>query len=93
MTLIEQIANHYGLKDQCDQTIEEMAELTVAIRKFWRYSGYDADTSNALKENIVEEIADVGIMLDQLQILFDVEKEVKVVRAEKLLRQKERMKA
>lgn len=81
------------MKDQCDQTIEEMAELTVAIRKFWRYSGYDAETINALKENIVEEIADVGIMLDQLKILFDVETEVSVIRAEKLLRQKERMKA
>lgn len=81
------------MKDQCDQTIEEMAELTVSIRKFWRCSGYDAETINALKENIVEEIADVGIMLDQLKILFDVETEVSVIRAEKLLRQKERMKA
>nr|DAE34607.1 MAG TPA: nucleoside triphosphate pyrophosphohydrolase [Caudoviricetes sp.] len=93
MTLIEQIANHYGLKDQCDQTIEEMAELTVALRKFWRYSGYDAEKINSLKYNITEEIADVGIMLDQLKILFDVEKDVSVIRAEKLLRQKERMKA
>lgn len=81
------------MKDQCDQTIEEMAELTVALRKFWRYSGYDAEKINSLKYNITEEIADVGIMLDQLKILFDVEKDVSVIRAEKLLRQKERMKA
>lgn len=28
------IANHYGLRPQSDQTIEEMAELTLALRKF-----------------------------------------------------------
>lgn len=47
MTLIEQIANHYGLKVQCDQTIEEMAEwkksqtleLCLINFKFYSMSG------------------------------------------------------
>ena len=33
---IEFIANHYGYDAQSRQCIEEMAELTQAINKFWR---------------------------------------------------------
>jgi len=92
MRLIEQIARHYGIEPQCRQTIEEMAELTQAITKFWKYGGDDAQQLRGLKNAIAEEIGDVEIMLEQLKILFRIESDVAEHRAFKLIRQLERMK-
>ena len=44
--------------------IEEMAELTKALAKNFRSD--DAETV----ENVVEEIADVEIMMDQLRVIY-----------------------
>lgn len=92
MRLIEQIARHYGIEPQCRQTIEEMAELTQAITKFWKYGGDDAQQLRGLKNAIAEEIGDVETMLEQLKILFRIESDVAEHRAFKLIRQLERMK-
>ena len=48
--------------------IEEMAELTKALCKVKRVSC--AAEAKAVLENVVEEMADVQIMLDQLRIIF-----------------------
>ena len=92
MRLTEQIARHYGIEPQSRQTIEEMAELTQAITKFWKYGGDDAQQLRGLKNAIAEEIGDVEIMLEQLKILFRIESDVAEHRAFKLIRQLERMK-
>ena len=73
-----------------------MAELTRAINKFWRKDlkcGYGAieesglDKQSAAYINLVEEIADVEIMLEQMkEMLFCVER-VDGIREEKLERQ------
>lgn len=91
MKPIEQIARHYGIEPQSRQTIEEMAELTQAITKFWRYTGDDAQQLKWLKNAIAEEIGDVEIMLEQLKILFGIESDVAECRAFKLIRQLERI--
>lgn len=91
MKVIEVIARHYGIETQCRQTIEEMAELTQAITKFWRYSGTDANKLHSLTAHIAEELADVEIMIEQLKILFDVRNEVSETKTGKLLRQLERI--
>lgn len=59
------IARHYGYKAQARQLIEEMAELTQAICKIERY-GFQEDYS----ANLIEELADVSIMVEQLKILM-----------------------
>jgi len=92
MRLIEQIARHYGIEPQCRQTIEEMAEPTQPLTKFWKYGGDDAQQLRGLKNAIAEEIGDVEIMLEQLKILFRIESDVAEHRAFKLIRQLERMK-
>ena len=61
----------YGLEEQCDQAKEEMAELVVAISKWWRGAGkgqpLHADIAlDVLRENIADEIADVLITMDEL---------------------------
>lgn len=79
---IKKIARHYGYEAQSRQCIEEMAELTQAINKYWRkdlqcgkypcnpWDGYMPDGSKEY-QNILEEIADVQIMLEQMKFLLD----------------------
>lgn len=73
---IEKIAEHYGFANQTRQLFEEMAELTVAINKYHRHTSMedksisDYVSEHFLKENIIEEIADVQIMLWQMQTFF-----------------------
>lgn len=58
----------YGAPAQMDMAVEEMAELTKALCKVKRVSC--AAEAKAVLENVVEEMADVQIMLDQLRIIF-----------------------
>ena len=74
-----------GLQNQLDQTQEECAELITAISKFRRKNGDPVS-----KHHVIEEIADVMIMLMQLDILFghdNIKKEIN----EKLARSHERL--
>ena len=64
--------------------LEELAELQDALCKHKRGRRTTAD--------IAEEIADVGIMLDQMKLYFRVEEEVKAQRARKTARVEERLK-
>lgn len=66
---LKQIANILGYVEQSMQLIEEMAELTQSINKFRRYKTEDT------KNNLIEEIADVSIVLYQLAYLLPVDKE------------------
>lgn len=65
---IAEIADTYGLNPQIDIAIEEMAELTKELLKY-RRSKESADAA-AVTKNIVEEMADVQIMLLQLDYLL-----------------------
>lgn len=87
---IVSIAEHYQYLSQSRQLIEEMAELTVAINKWWRSEG-DIYERAARRANIVEEIADVQIMLDQMIYFLCCYKEVEDVKQAKIWRQLKRM--
>lgn len=92
---IRVIADHYGYDAQSRQCIEEMAELTQAINKWWRVCGNGQRTEGSIAEcryNLVEEIADVQIMLYQLGYLLDSRLEVSEIITKKLDRQLERIK-
>lgn len=83
--IIIDIVERYGKEVQIGQAIEEMAELTVELNK----------NINRKKDNrteIILEIADVAIMLAQLNLIYDVDSdELQGAIEHKLLRQKERM--
>lgn len=81
---IKKIANYYGLHKQFRQTVEEMAELTQVICKAERY---DLDT---VREHLVEEVADVQVVLDQVIYLLG-DNRIEQIRAEKISRQKRRI--
>lgn len=96
-TDIKNIAEHYGYYRQSRQLIEEMAELMVAINKHERYGFRPVSTvSDALqvehlRDNIIEEIADVEIMLAQIKHLMDCEIKVDIQKHYKVKRQIERI--
>lgn len=64
MTIFEKAIETYGADLQKQVAIEEMAELTKEICKDFRGKGN--------REHILEEIVDVSIMLEQLQIMYDI---------------------
>ena len=86
---LKTIAEHYGLDSQLNILQEELAELIQAVSKYRR-----GDPSH-----ILEEIADVEIMLDQVKYLLGnpeiprvvVEKFIKIIREDKIKRQLERI--
>lgn len=89
---IKIIAEHYGYDAQSRQCMEEMAELTQAINKWWRVCGNGQKTEKSIAEcryNLIEEIADVQIMLYQLGYLLDSRLEVSEMITKKLDRQLE----
>ena len=73
----------YGREAQMIIAVEEMAELTKELSKFLR-GAHNEDA-------IAEEIADVRIMLDQLQIMFDCAGKVKMYEAAKVERLRNRL--
>ena len=67
-TIMQQAIEKYGWENQIDQYHEESAELTVALNKA-RRGKYQPQ----FIPDIAEEIADVYIMLYQLQRIFNIE--------------------
>lgn len=88
---IEAIADHYGYDSQSRQLIEEMSELTVAINKLWRLNqteaGKDFVRRLPYRIAIIEEIADVELMIEQIKYLMDCEIDVEETKERKIERQ------
>ena len=55
----------WGSNLQIDMMIEESAELTKALLKFRRNGG-------SIPDYVLEEIADVSLMIEQMKILFGI---------------------
>lgn len=72
-----------GVEKEIILCIEEMSELTKALSKFLRYKG--SEKEDTIKDNIVEEIADVLNTCEQMQNIFGVDK-VNAVREQKFKR-------
>lgn len=96
---IQKIADTYGYDAQSRQCIEEMAELTQAINKFWRkdlkcgqLTTLEVPIGSPQELSIVEEIADVEICLAQMKYLLAIrEEDINNVIKQKLDRQLERI--
>ena len=87
--IMQQAIETYGVQAQCDVAVEEMAELTKAIMKIRRVADDYGKTQAAL-ENLLEEIADVDIMIAQMKIMWGP-KQVEEYRRKKLARLKRRL--
>lgn len=63
--ILEAAIDTWGPEMQIIVAIEEMSELTKALTKYIR-----ADDAATISASIREEMADVGIMLNQLSLIF-----------------------
>lgn len=77
------IINHYGFRPQLEKTIEEYQELVEAIE------GYISGDDTA--EHLMEEIADVEVMVDQLKLYIGCWEEVDRIKRFKVNRQLKRI--
>lgn len=83
-SIMAEIINYYGHEPQKMMLLEEMAELQKEICKDMRY---DPDL-----EAITEEVADVLIMMEQVQMMYRIdETKLHEITNSKLRRQLKRM--
>ena len=68
IAVMQTALNKWGLAAQAGQTVEECAELIVALQKQFNRT----PTSETI-ENIVDEMADVEMMLAQMRLAFGVD--------------------
>lgn len=66
--VLQECVNTYGAEAQVDMAVEEMSELTKALLKYRRKEAQGSKDLEAARENILEEVADVIIMLTQLDL-------------------------
>lgn len=81
LMIIEDIASQYGLLSQLDMMVEECGELIVAINHYKR--------QRVKEDEVIEEIADVWIVLVQLALLLGQKDVIEMV--DKKLRRVERV--
>ncbi len=84
MTIYERALKTWGKEPQMLQVIEEMSELTKEILK----------NINRKKDNVselIEETADVEIMLEQLKCCYGIKEQVEEYKAGKLLKIERRL--
>lgn len=93
---IKKIAENNGFNEASRQLFEEMAELTVALNKYYRVSILTPERVNFAERielgNIKEEIADVTIMIEQIKYLLSLNSDdIDLFIEQKLNRQLERI--
>lgn len=90
-------AKYYGYEAQSNQLVEECAELIQAVNKYRRVETglgqpVAEDKKAIARDNLVEEIADVELMLEQVKYLLQIpEEEILAVKTFKVNRTRERM--
>lgn len=62
----QKILNYYGVELQITQTSQELSELNIELTK------YIVNPKNCHKSNILDELADVYIMLQQMKLTFNI---------------------
>lgn len=90
---IEKIEMYYGSSCQINQLGEECAELSMAFSKFHRliHNWANRMTARDVMGGLIEEIADVQLMIWQVVLLLDCDKEIDKIIDEKIDRMLRRM--
>ena len=75
-------AKYYGYEAQSNQLVEECAELIQAVNKYRRVETglgqpVAEDKKAIARDNLVEEIADVELMLEQVKYLLQIPEDIK----------------
>lgn len=91
-----EIIEHYGISHQLKKFNEEAYELIEAVRDFqeeYTIVGYDIEkVDKYFLDNILEEFADVCVVLEQLKAYYDLDnKKIIETMKYKIERQKKRI--
>ena len=91
---LKMIAEHFGPRKQLAKMIEECSELIEAVNVYHDDLVLDSNPLDASihRLHVVEEMADVQILIDQLTHLLYAKDELKQMREFKIERTKQRMK-
>lgn len=85
-------AEYFGYTAQSNQLIEECAELIQAVSKYRRAEVKTEDEKMIALANLVEELADVEIMIEQIKYLLQVpDEDILALKQYKVNRTKERI--
>ena len=82
--ILQAAIDTYGCESQTDMMIEEMSELTKALLKARRAGFHGGLIYDALRCDIVEEMADVYIMLNQMCMIYGDPTDVEIKKLERL---------
>lgn len=88
--ILEAAIETWGEEAQIVVAIEEMSELTKALSKYLRYYLAEQGDHGQIVADIREEMADVGIMLNQMALIFGDPTDQEIL---KLLRLEQRIEA
>lgn len=93
--LICELADKQGYERQSNMLMEECAELIQAINKHKRLCNHDRSidkTWTELVDDVMEEIADVEIMIEQVKYLLNINpRYIDMIKEAKIDRQIKRM--
>lgn len=70
--LLETAQATYGYANQVTVAVEELCELGAVLSKYPRYDFHD-DALKALRKDVLEEVADVVIVLRHIQMIFGIQ--------------------
>ena len=90
---LTQIADHYGMLRQITKLCEEINELQRAANQAIIELVCDSKLSRTITDNLVDEMADVSIMIEQITYLLGTADEVEQRIEFKINRQLERIAA
>lgn len=81
--ILQNAIDTWGTRTQIVKAMEEMAELIHALSRRLLSTWLGTGSDNAAPENVREEMADVSIMLSQLELIFGdtTEEEIKKLEA------------
>ena len=86
--LYERNIKYHGIEQETTIAMEECSELIKAISKCKRYG-----CINKYRENLIEEMTDVLIMIDELKMIYQIsDVDISDIRQYKMNRQSYRLK-
>ena len=86
--LYERNIKYHGIEQETTIAMEECSELIQAISKCKRYG-----CINKYRENLIEEMTDVLIMIDELKMIYQIsDTDISDIRQYKMNRQSYRIK-
>ncbi len=84
--ILQKAIDTYGKKAQVLKTCEELSELTHALVRALVELDMCARNRKETIDNVLEEMADVEIMLEQCKMMFDCDSKVKQWKYKKIKR-------